>query len=259
MYIYLYDRASESGLALKDAIHALEIRHQNSQFRGDATKTIINWGCSELPRNVRLGRVVNKDTAVYTAVNKLAALRAMAAAGNVPHVPFTADVTIVRQWLDEPNTKVYARLRLTGHDGAGVVVLTDPNQPIPEARLYTKGVPIQQEYRVTVVRAATTNDPVVIAAQRKVKADTAEEIVSPDVRTSGNGWGFKLIDHTQYLPNTAAAAAMRALAALELDFAGIDVVYLPGGQAAVLEVNTAPQLTPTVLRRLADHLTRRYA
>lgn len=255
MHIYLYDRHSESGLALKDALRATEIVHENSRFRGTPQDFVVNWGCSELPRNIRLANVINTDVAVYRAINKYRAFQVFEEK-NVPHVPFITSVDVVRQWLAD-NGRVYARTRVAGFDGDGLVELHGDVQDIPPARLYTLGVPIRQEYRVTVFRSPTDQYRV-IAAQRKVKADTADRTTSDTVRTSANGWGFKLIDHERYLPQSVATAAISALSALRLDFGGVDVVYLPDESARVLEVNTAPQLTPTVCRRLAAAIAEAY-
>lgn len=262
MRVYLYDRASESGRVLKDALGIPEIVHENSVYRGQWNDIVVNWGCSQLPRNVRLaGCVLNNDTSVYNAIHKKRSFEIFARSdGRVPHVPFTDSHDVVRQWLRDGH-RVYARTRVTGFDGAGLVELVGAETPIVAANLYTQGVDIQQEYRVTVIRpddVAHLGHGVVIAAQRKVKADTAERTTSDTVRVSSNGWGFKLIDHERYLPASVRNAAIQALAALDLDFAGIDVVLKPDGTAAVLEANTAPQLTPTVCRRLAAAILEYY-
>lgn len=261
MRIYLYDRASESGRALKDALGILEIVHENSVYRGQLDDVVVNWGCSQLPRNVRLaGCVLNPDTSVYKAVNKHRAFQEFARSGRVPCVPFTDSVDVVRQWLRDGH-RVYARTRIEGFDGAGLVELVGAEAPVVAANLYTQGVDIQQEYRVTVIRpddVAHLGNGVVVAAQRKVKADSAERTTSDTVRVSSNGWGFKLIDHDRYLPVSVRNAAIEALVALGLDFAGIDVVLKPDGTAAVLEANTAPQLTPAVCRRLAAAILEHY-
>lgn len=259
MMIYLYDRASESGQALKAALNVREIVHDRSMYRGRDADTVINWGCSELPRNVRLSRVVNSDTSVFKAVNKGLAFEEFAR-NRTPHVPFTSDRDVVRQWLRDGH-RVYARTRTQGFDGAGLIELVGAEAPIIDARLYTQGVDIQQEYRVTVIRprdVANLGNGLVVLAQRKVKADTAERTTSDTVRVSSNGWGFKLIDHERYLPRSVKDAAISALSALNLDFGGVDVILRTDNTAAVLEVNTAPQLTPTACRRLAAAIQEHY-
>lgn len=252
MYTYLYNQASESGNALTRALGAIRIRHENSTFVGAPDKTVINWGSGALPVRCRLARVVNKDTSVYQAINKRLCLRILERTG-VPCVEHTRDRAVAALWSRTAGDLVYARVLAQGHDGAGLV-LVSPGDNIPNARLYTRGVPIDQEYRVTCV-SNRDGSYSVLAGQRKVKHDDAERTTNNLVRTSSNGWGFKLINHERYLPQSVGHAAVGACRSLDLDFCGIDVVLLPDGSARVLEVNTAPELTPTVLRRLAAHLT----
>lgn len=252
MYAYLYSQSSESGNALAIAIGAARIRHENSRFRGSPDKTVINWGCGALPIQCRLSRVVNKDTSVHRAIDKRLCLTTLTRDG-VPCVEHTRDRAVAALWSRTAGDLVYARVLAQGHDGAGLV-LVSPGDNIPNARLYTRGVPIDQEYRVTCV-SNRDGSYSVLAGQRKVKHDDAERTTNNLVRTSSNGWGFKLINHERYLPQSVGHAAVGACRSLDLDFCGIDVVLLPDGSARVLEVNTAPELTPTVLRRLAAHLT----
>lgn len=254
MYTYLYNNNSESGNALSQALGALRIRHEGSSFRGHHNKVVVNWGSGDLPREVRRCTVINTENAVATAINKLACFQALQRAG-VPHVEFTTHRNDAVSWIERDRATVYARGRISGHDGAG---LTTHNSVIglPNVRLYTKGVTIDQEYRVTVVKSGT--DFQVLAGQRKVKHDDAERTTNNLVRTSSNGWGFKLINHERYLPASVRTCAVGACSALGLDFCGVDVVLLPDGSARVLEVNTAPELTLTVLQRLATHLRNNY-
>lgn len=255
MYIYLYDQHSESGNALAHALGALRIRHEGSNYRGNENKVVVNWGSSNLPLQVRRSLVVNEEIAVHMAVDKRLCLARLRNEG-VPHVDFTLDQQVAETWLREGHT-VYCRERASGHDGEGITVVVNGQDILP-ARLYTKGVAIDQEYRVTVV-ASNRQVSQVIAAQRKVKHDDAERTTSDLVRTSGNGWGFKLINHERYLPASVRDAATGACTALNLDFCGVDIVLLPDGSARVLEVNTAPELTPTVLQRLSAWFLSRYA
>lgn len=256
MKFYLYDNNSESGRALVEACEGQRLRHEGSTFTGSPEKTVINWGCSNLPVAVRRCKVINNEVAVYMAINKDHCLYRLHSAG-VPAVEWTRSADTALGWYND-GCLVYCRGRLAGHDGEGLVV-ADPASGIqrtemPPARIYTKGVPIQQEYRVTVFSADAATNATVIAAQRKVKHDDAERTTSDIVRVSSTGWGFKLVNHERYLPAPVRDAATAALLAMGLNFAGVDVVLLPDGTARVLELNTAPALTPTVCHRLAGHL-----
>lgn len=239
MFMYLHSSASESGIALRDALDISSIKHKNSHFKGSPDKVVINWGCSELPYEVRKCQVINKEAAVLKAINKIWAFREFS-----PEicVPFTTDRTVAQQWVQEGH-RVAVRTRLTGADGEGLV-LSDPTQALPMGLLYTKFIQAEKEYRITVV------DSQVIGKQRKVHLDDA---VNPDplVKTTANGWGFKWV--TRNIPEQVLDFAVTAVNNLGLDFGGVDVVW-DGTRAWVLEVNTAPHLTPIMVTRMAEAL-----
>lgn len=239
-YTYLYDQHSETGNAITDACNLLKIRHENSQFRGRWDRWVLNWGSSKLPEQVRRCRVLNKERSVYLAVNKLRCLNVLS--HNFVNVPeFYTRREDVMPIINEGGV-VYGRHRLTGHDGQGLVRYTEDTDRIDEAPLYTLEVPnIQDEYRVSVF------DGEVYAVQRKVRAADHEGPLDPHIRTTEGGWGFVLED-IRDTPMRVLAEAVRATEALELDFAGVDVVCTRE-EGVVLEVNTAPQMTPVVLRR----------
>jgi len=236
VFIYLYNQASETGLAIAEALGIRRIRHEGSTFRGSLDKIVLNWGSAELPREVRKCYVVNTETGVMNAVDKVRAFRIMDHAG-VRVVPYTTSVDMAHAWKEEGHT-VFARTRVAGHDGEGVEVVRH-DQPLPHARLYTKYIPSEREYRITCSIEG------IIGMQRKVRLAVAPEGGYNDmVRTSGGGYGFKFV--TRGVPPSVMNSAMAAVSALGLDFGGVDVLW--DGQAAyVLEVNTAPQLTPRLL------------
>ena len=77
-----------------------------------------------------------------------------------------------------------------------------------------------------------------------------------DVHTSTNGYGFKWV--TRGIPEEVEDAARDAVTNLYLDFGGVDVLW-DGTSAYVLEVNTAPELTPLSCKALADRIMETYA
>ena len=244
MFVYSYDYESKSARMLAKALGAKFIKHEESKFVGDADKVVINWGCSDLPRQVRKCQVINDENAVNIAINKLLCLTQLDAFQD-DTVPFTRDIEEVRTWLAE-GSRVFARTKLTGKDGEGLkeVFL---NEEIPTSRLYTKFVPSIKEYRINVCFFN------VVSCQRKVLiTETTKE---NDVRTSTNGYGFKWV--TRGVPEEVQHAALSAVVHLDLDFGGVDVLW-DGTCAYILEVNTAPELTPLSCKALADKIMEIY-
>lgn len=243
--MYLYDPNSESGLALARALGVQTIRHTGSTFKGFG-KRVLNWGCSDLPLQVRRAQVFNKEHCVDWAVNKIKAFTRMTE-GGVRTVPWTTDINVARQWL-EAGDRVIGRTRVKGKDGEGLVDCVD-DLSLDGCKLYTKFIRAEKEYRINIVRVSNgvDGDDYYDACQRKVPLDGFVGHVNPDIKTSSNGYGFKFV--TQNIPRNVIAQAHQAIDALGLDFGGVDVLW-DGAQAYVLEVNTAPQFTPRVIETL---------
>jgi glutathione synthase/RimK-type ligase-like ATP-grasp enzyme len=252
MFIYSYDQHSESARALAGALGARQIRTERSEFKGKHDKVVINWGSSDLPREVRKCKVINKERNVMMALNKLTCFDILEKA--VPDfiiVPWTTDRTIAQGWAE--HGKVVARTRLKGADGAGLIMV-DHRGRVPEAKLYTKFIQAEKEYRITVCRGDGVQQPeyMVVGRQRKIPLDDVpRNRLTPDVKTTAGGYGFKWV--TLNIPGAVEDVSKAAVEALGLDFGGVDVIW-DGAQAHVLEVNTAPHLTPIMVTRMSEAL-----
>lgn len=241
MYIYLYDSKSETGLAMAKALGLKIIKHVDSKFKGDYTKKVLNWGCSDLPLQVRRSEVLNKEHCVDWAVNKIKAFSRMQEFG-VRTVPWTTDIAVARRWMEE-GARVFGRTKVKGKDGEGLRECRD-DLDLDGVKLWTKFIPAVKEYRINLVHEMFEYTT---ACQRKVPLDNYTGTLNPDIKTSGNGYGFKYV--TQNIPDDVLDQADNALSALDLDFGGVDVLW-DGTRAWVLEVNTAPQFTPRVIETL---------
>lgn len=247
MYIYLYDSKSETGLALAKALGLKIIKHVDSKFKGDYTKKVLNWGCSDLPLQVRRATVFNNEHNVDWAINKIKAFTHLQGP-RVRTVPWTTDINVARAWLAD-GSRVFGRTKVKGKDGEGLIECLD-EPDLVGVKLWTKFIPAIKEYRVNVV--VTERDPenwneYETAVQRKVPLDGYVGALNPDIKTSGNGYGFKFV--TRNIPEEVVEMAIFALNRLGLDFGGVDVLW-DGTRAWVLEVNTAPQFTPRVIETL---------
>jgi hypothetical protein len=189
--------------------------------------TVINWGNpTALHSHVDSLLVYNKPHRVATAINKLAAFQAMKE-GEVRVPEFTTK-------LEAADDIWFARTSITGSAGAGIVVIRK-NESIPQAPLYTRYVKKKEEYREHVAFGRP------IFSQLKLRQNDAEQDKDQKlIRNHGNGWVFgpRPLDS---IPSDVKEQAVKAIAALGLDFGAVDIIVgKKDSLAYVLEVNTAP-------------------
>lgn len=247
LFVYPYRAGSKSAVAISDALDCFRINLSNSRFAYGADKAVINWGWGDaLPSEVARCKVINKPEAIMKAVDKVSAFKCFIR-DRVNCPDYTTDRHTAAQWATQ-GYKVYCRTQAGGSDGAGLVVFSGAGSELPSARLYTKGLPIRNEYRVHVV-----GDEVVTYQKKVIRSDAVLGTVNNDVRTTSGGWGFEVVEDERLIPSNIDDECILAVKSLGLDFGGVDVVEA-SGRAYVIEVNTAPHLTPYSSRKLAAAL-----
>jgi hypothetical protein len=204
---------------------------------------ILNWGCSNPEFNILNNRVLNLPISIKAATNKIKSLECFKAA-EVSCPDFTTDTDVAQQWCDEGHT-VIVRHSITSHSGNGIEVV-EPNgwQEVPYAPLYTKYINKKMEFRVHVFYGQ-----VIDYTQKKKRKTGADEYeYNKHIRNHGNGWVFcrNDIERIQVVKDVA----VKAVAALRLDFGAVDVIY-KDGKAWALEVNTAPGLDGETVNKYA--------
>ena len=219
------------------------IKIQNSAFRGRGGDIIVNYGNRSAPATVfGQANVLNPQSALNNAANKVAALQAMQRAG-VSTVPWTTNLSEAQQWANGGEV-VYARATLTGHSGEGITVHRQEGSVaanLPQVPLYTKAITGQRrEWRVHIFKGVITY----VQVKRRANGYQNNPNYQEDVRNHHTGWIYA----TENINPSAAVLrnAVRAVAALGLDFGAVDIISRRD-EAWVLEVNTAPGLTGTTL------------
>lgn len=102
-----------------------------------------------------------------------------------------------------------------------------------------------QEYRIHVF------DGQVIFVQRKARRlDTPDDQVNWQVRNHSNG--FIYANQNIEVDQEAKDMSVRAVQALGLDFAAVDIIYHKDYGYCILELNTAPGLTQTTANKYAE-------
>lgn len=241
MYIYSHNPHSEGAKLLSQALNVKRVKHGNSKFRGGMGKAIINWGAGTLPDQVMAcQRILNKPEAIRKASNKLKSFELFREAG-VTIPPFFTTKRQADEYLAENRgSSIVARTVLAGHSGIGIVI-GSAAEDIPEAPLYTVYVKKQEEYRYHVFMGQ------VVDIQRKArKRDVPDDAVNWQVRNLDGGFIFAR--EGVVASPVASEEAVKAVAALGLDFGAVDLIYnAREDKYYVLEVNTAPGLSGTTL------------
>lgn len=258
--------ASDTVNALKVEVAAqgdnlIKIRRTNSNFTGRAGDVIINYGDSNMPSNV-IGRatVLNPGHRIGNASNKSTAFRTFADAG-VKTVEWTTSRTTAQEWVDNGEL-VYARTRLQGHSGEGIVAChrevgglgnvggIATSESAVSAQLYTRGITSdRREFRIHVMKGKIT-----YVQQKKRRDGYADmEEYSAVVRNYHTGWIYAT--QMAQLNDEAKREALKAIEALGLDYGAVDVITRRE-EAWVLEVNTAPGMTGTNLTTFAANCLR---
>ncbi len=119
------------------------------------------------------------------------------------------------------------------------------------APLYTRYVKKADEYRLHVF-----DGRVIDIQQKRKRRGIPNEEIDYQIRNTASGWVYCRDDVD--CPDSCSALAIRAVAALGLDFGAVDIGYNRHTQTpCVYEVNTAPGLEGTTLTRYYEALERR--
>lgn len=253
--LYPYKISSESATALSDLLDIYRVKPEGTYIPKIGHK-VINWGNGKVPGWITTATqrgvtILNKPAAVNIASNKLTALQALRGAGvTIPE--FTTDFAAARQWLRAGQT-VVERHELRGNSGEGIriVNLDDTTMPndLQTAPLYTKFIPKTNEFRVHVFRGEIID----YIEKKKMIAANRPANFNKYISSINFGWVFSRTD-VRDIPEVRAIA-IKAVAALGLDFGAVDIVY-ENGMPFVLEVNTAPGLSGTTLVKYANAFLR---
>lgn len=234
--VYPYKQGSQSAKALADALKGKVLKVVGSSWNPRVGDTVVNWGSSSLPA-VPIATVFNSRDSVVLAGNKLEAFFQFYA-GGVQTPPWWTD----SETIPDDAFPIVCRTLLTGHSGAGIVIANTRTELVP-APLYTRYMKKKHEYRVHVFRDQA------FFIQRKAKRVDAE---NPNWQVRNLAGGFVFIESPD-TPQAVIDQSIMAIAALGLDFGGVDVIWNDKNQQAyVLEVNTACGLEERTALKYAE-------
>lgn len=247
LYIYPYKIGSQSARALREGLSSLlnyrvKLVRPDGRFKPRRNDLVINWGNSTMPR-WNWHKDINSPISTGKAANKQESFVAFRYA-EVPTPDWTENINEAQDWLNNGHT-VVVRHVLTGHSGQGIEMVSEGI--LPHAPLYTKYKKKRHEYRVHVFKGE------VIDTCQKKKSTEASRAGTIDIRirNHSNGWVFCRDGISSN--SSREELAVRAVAALGLDFGAVDIIYNEAeNQHYVLEVNTAPGLEGTTLQKYIE-------
>ena len=201
--IYAYKNTSRGANLLKDLLKCKLIKHEGSTFKGDKKKVVLNWGASEIPKEVRKCKMINNSDSVECIVDRQNMLRSLSTKFDVP--AFTSDVEHAAMWIDA-GTEVFEK-------GGVFTMDVKPSATFRVHQFPGKSVYIQFKDKQVVEK--------IPEATRTLIKETCEEV-------------------RQFLG---------------LDFCAITVAWNDfSSRHYILNVNTAPELTPELAEIYANNI-----
>lgn len=240
-----YKMSSVSARLLARELNCLRIYPDRNTYRYKRNHVIVNWGLSVIPSSLECvpdSHILNHPSAVLLASNKLYTFNRLFQQCFYDIPDWTCQHSKAEEWIANGDS-VYCRTTLTGHGGDGIVVANSIDE-IVEAKLYTKGVSNETEYRVHVFNGE------VIDFIKKARRRNQDDQPSHHIRNYKQGWVF--VREGVQLPQVVEESARKAIKALGLSFGAVDICQTTEGKACVFEVNTAPGIMNTSVERYAE-------
>lgn len=224
--IYPYKQGSASAKKLAEALDGKVLKHVGSKYKPRLGDVVVNWGAAA-PPVLAPATTLNAD--VRVAQDKLATFKALGAAG--VRIPDCFEGRAAANAAPANVFPLMCRTVLRGHSGAGIVIANNAEELV-DAPLYTRYVKKKDEYRVHVLRDKA------FFIQRKARKLDNEQ---PNWMVRNLAGGFVFVEcPAEEVPADIINQAVATIAALAIDFGGVDVIWNDKeGKAYVLEVNTA--------------------
>jgi len=244
MSIKIYSHNNgEGSRALANELNCRLLRHNNSRYRPARGDIVVNWGCHTIS-DFTPAVLLNQGEKIRRSVNKLSFFKFLEGKEGVRLPEWCEGKFIAKNFIDEGST-VICRTLLNSFEGRGIVVAKTENELV-DARLYTKYIPKRHEYRIHVFKSK-----VIDQTKKVLKHDyKGRDDVNFYVRNTANGFVFQR--NGIIVPESVNEMAIKCVNTLELDFGAVDIILDRNGLPYILEVNTAPGIEGTTVKRYAD-------
>lgn len=189
---------------------------------------VIRWG-SSTPAPVDVS--INTESAIKLAANGMLSLETL-------HRHGVPAVEVFRAPPSDPDSYPVFGRRIHHRAGLDIVWVDTMEAETRRSEFFTKYIVMDKELRVHVFGGE------VLRVFRKVpRACDADQ----RVKTSLRGWGYHIVDHTNYYKR-AQITAVNAVVALGLTFGAVDIGWNETTRTYyVFEVNTGPALNSITL------------
>lgn len=239
--VFPYNMVSEGAIALAEGLECLRIRLQGSTYLPVATDVVVNWGNGN-SRSFAPAHVVNPD--VNVCINKVTFFERMQGQDIAP--PFALNKAEAQRHLSYP---IICRTSIEGADGAGIVIANNADELV-EARLYTQLMDKLAEYRVHMGRMPDGTIELICAQKKRVSASHGSNPI-----WTGDNTFLDWCDPVA-LPRSVFEKTKQAMELMpELHFGGFDTITTHGS-TFVVEVNSAPMMTPDTTTKYVEFLKR---
>lgn len=216
----------------------------------------INWGSSDYysstAHTVQNKISLNEKPVLF--INKAVFFKKMSDEYGNGEITPTAffDANTALEYLKIHTTKrLVARKFLSSHSGNGIYLISYPDivnnwDEFKDFKLFTLYVPKLREFRIHMFKNPFTGEVRIGWKQEKLlKKDTPIDHMTFKVRTGLKGWVYT---SNTILPTNWGffeQGLLKVFNDFSLDFGAFDIIYnKAGGFFKILEVNTAPGLTP---------------
>jgi hypothetical protein len=239
--------AERMSLLLSYRVRRLFNDRPNPTFVVRPWTRLINWGNSSAPVGTGpFASISNRFDAVALASNKLQTFRQLENKDGIRIPTYTTDSAIARTWLVD-GIGVVVRSILSGHSGAGITLVSEPDADIPRAPLYVQYIKKQKEFRVHVCYGE------VIDVQEKRKRNDLPEGFEANYQVRNHQTGWVYCRENIEEPGDLRPMAIRVVQELGLDFGAVDLIWNEKrNEVYVLEVNTAPGLEGQTVSKYAE-------
>jgi len=240
----------QEGLQAAVDIPVLLVSKKSTKYQPRWTDYVINWGCSaDWPWINMTDKHANQ-----TVVNKLDFFEQVGAAKIVwPNCPVN-----IPEWATDPaiavswNKPFFARQRLTGHSGEGIIELQAGEEPAnaTKAPLYVQYKKKRHEYRVHFFKDGHTYTIIDVTQKKK---RVGHEGTNHQIRNHQNGWVY-CRENVQE-PEGIQQLALNACAAIGLQSGAVDIIWNEKeNKCYVLEINTAPGIEGTTCKKYTQSI-----
>lgn len=198
---------------------------------------IVNWGCSDKPESFNKNEHIwfNEAENIKYSVNKINMFRLLEKQGLKTYQFIINNVTAALS----SDVKLVARHLINSHSGNGIEII-EKGSEIPTAPLYTIFKEDDFEVRLFVI----FNEVICYAQKKKMSASKLKERgidFNPDIKTYNNGWVYSINNCVQ-ISERIKDTAVKAIAAVGLDFGCVDIQFTDPEDPTIIETNSAPGL-----------------